>query len=550
MRAGSAADKKLGVAGRVVRRPGSGSLLPAPMEIMPDLSLASSAPSLNRGAEHKPSTDRSLATRRQPLRAQLAVITLAWVFGSVWSTTTTGSALTVFAKGLGASNFQFGLLTALPFLASLMAVPGSVLIECTGQRKRIFLWGFTVQRSLWFLIALAPVWMIARYGASATGDALGVFLTLMLVMYASGAVGGPAWVSWMADIIPPRLNGKYFSRRRQWGILTAVPAAVLVGWLLDRWAFDGNLSILRSCAALFLVCALFGLADIHLFQCVPPAPGTPRTGMQLLGSLREPFRDRPFLGYCGFVGALTFAVNFLGQFSTLYLLEQVGASNMGTQMILVVAPMLAQLLVLGVWGRAADRMGKKPLLVLASAGLVPVGIGWCFVTAHQIWLAYLLSGLGAALWTGVEVANLNLVLETSGSADKQQGGSSYAAVNSVIINIAGCLGGLAAGLIAQAMGNWHWHPSFAWKTFSFYDVLFALSGVLRLAAVIAFVPLLHEPAARPAREALRFITAGLAGLLITTTSQPLRMLGLSRRSRPKARPPHPLPQPVALRKAA
>lgn len=518
---------------------------------MSDVTLTSPPLSLlspTTAPAHDAASDRATRRHRSTLRTQLGVITLAWIFGSVWSTTTTGSALTVFAKSLGASNFQFGLLAALPFVASLLSVPGSMLIECTGERKRVFLWGFTIQRALWFVIALAPLWLIGGYGSAAAGPALEVFLALTFVMYAAGAAGGPAWVSWMADTVPPRLNGTYFSRRRQWGILSGVPAAIIVGCLLDRWSVHGDLAVLRGCAAVFVVCAFFGLADIHLFQFVPPARGKPRTGKQLLGSLREPIRDRPFLGYCGFVGAMTFAVSFLGQFATLYLLEQVCASNMGVQMILVVAPMLAQLLVLGVWGRAADRMGKKPLLVLASAGLVPVGIGWCFVTAHQIWLAYLLSALGAALWTGVEVANLNLTLETSGRGE--HGGSSYAAVNSVIINVAGCMGGLAAGLIAQVLGNWHWHPSFAWKTFSFYDVLFALSAVLRLGTVIAFVPLLHEPAARPTRETLRFITAGLAGLLVTTTSQPLRMVGLSRRRKPRALSAKPIGTAPDRRKAA
>ena len=55
----------------------------------------------------------------------------------------------------------------------------------------------------------------------------------------------------------------------------------------------------------------------------------------------------------------------------------------------------------------------------------------------------------AALWTGVEVANLNYVLEFSGTNDTENGGSSYVAMNSVIINIAGCLGGLSAGVIAK-----------------------------------------------------------------------------------------------------
>src|SRR5690349_11063592 len=99
------------------------------MEIMPDLSLAPSAPASEMTPRLDYSNDRTLRIHGGSLRPRLVVITLAWVFGSVWYTTTSGSALTVFAKGLGASNFQFGLLAALPYIASLMAVPGSILIE-------------------------------------------------------------------------------------------------------------------------------------------------------------------------------------------------------------------------------------------------------------------------------------------------------------------------------------------------------------------------------------------------------------------------------------
>jgi hypothetical protein len=47
------------------------------------------------------------------------------------------------------------------------------------------------------------------------------------------------------------------------------------------------------------------------------------------------------------------------------------------------------------------------------------------------------------------------------------------------------------------------------RAISFYDVLFALSGVLRLAAVAVFLPFIHEPTARTAGEALRFILVSL-----------------------------------------
>ena len=56
----------------------------------------------------------------------------------------------------------------------------------------------------------------------------------------------------------------------------------------------------------------------------------------------------------------------------------------------------------------------SPVLAIASLGLVPIGLGWCLVSPGCLWLGYLLSAAGAALWAGVEVANLNLVLEMAG----------------------------------------------------------------------------------------------------------------------------------------
>jgi MFS family permease len=500
------------------------------MEVLPEISVIDRAfLSAPAGAKSPAGAHDPGAASRRNLRRILGTVTLAWTFGSVWSMTSTGEPLTLFAQKLGASNFQFGLLTALPYLAALLSVAGSLLVDWTGLRKQVFLTAFYPQRAMWFVIALAPLSIISRQGMGASREALSVFLWLMFVMYAVGAVGSPAWTCWMADLVPGRINGAYFSRRRQWGNLTAIPAAIFVGWLFDHVVGPDDMSVLRWCAIVFLCCAVCGLTDIHLFQYVPAISRPRKNGASLLKSLREPFANKQFLRFSLFVGILTFAVNLLGQFATLYLLDQAGASNLSVQMILVVAPMVGQLLVLGIWGRAADRMGKRPLLILASIGLVPVAIGWCFVMPGRLWLGYVLSGLGAALWAGVEVANFNLVLESSGGPQAQpggqgSGGSSFAAVNTVIINLAGCLGGLSAGVLAQMLGDWHCQPSASCKNLSFYDVLFLASAVLRLLAVVMLVPLIHEPAARSTRQALRFVMAGLTAMVIGLSLRPIRLL--------------------------
>ncbi len=229
--------------------------------------------------------------------------------------------------------------------------------------------------------------------------------------------------------------------------------------------------------------------------------------------MREPLRDRQFLCIGTFVGVLTFAMSLMTQFQTLFLLDVLKIGDTATQMMLVVAPMIAQLLVLPAWGAAADRMGKKPMLIIAGLGMVPVTIGWCFITARTAWVGYLLSAAGMALWAGVEVANLNLVLQTSGSRRGRAGGSGFAAVNTLQINIAGLLGGLVAGLVAQRFAAWSWRPIEGFRAFSFYDLLFAGSTVLRLGAVAALLSFIDEPTARSCRQTVGFMAcADLSGL--------------------------------------
>lgn len=473
---------------------------------------------------------------RKSLRSSMGLVTIAWVFGSVWTVAISGTPLTQFARGLDASNFQFGLLAAIPFMASLAALPASLLIERTGLRKKIFFYGLYFQRLLWIPIALVPLAMVHYWGQHAVKPAMGVFLTLMLLMHMGNAIGGPAWTSWMSDLVPDRIRGRYFCRRRQWGILSVIPAALIVGWVLDHYHSADVVQSMGIVAIVFCVACVFGVTDIALFHAVPDIPKAPVKGVHLIKSFTEPLRDKHFLFFAGFVGLMCFAVAAQGQFVTLFLTEKMGIRNMKAQLMLLVTPLLAQLVMLPIWGKIADRYGRKPLLVIGSLGLVPVGVGWVFVSNDHVWIGYAMSMAGAALWSALEVANLNFVLDMSASDEPgRNGGSSYVAVNSVIINIAGCLGGLVFGIIAQGLKDWSWQPIASVRPATFYDVLFISSAALRLAAAVIFLPLIHEVGAKPTREALRFMSSNLYNNAFSAILMPLRALRVTaRESYPEA----------------
>src|SRR5436190_18322123 len=106
------------------------------------------------------------------------------------------------------------------------------------------------------------------------------------------------------------------------------------------------------------------------------------------------------------------------------------------------------------------------------------------------------------------------------------GGNAYVAVNSVIVNIAGCLGGLSAGVIAELLKDWQAYWVF--KTFRGYDILFAVSAVMRLLAVIVFLPFIKDATARPTVQAVRFMMSNVYNNLFNALQQPVKILKLGR----------------------
>jgi MFS family permease len=489
-------------------------------------------------------------------RSAMKKVTCSWVFGAIWATTIGGAPFTMFAYGLGATELYFGLLVAMPFLATLLSLPASLWIDASGARKRIFMISMLTQRLVWLGIAIVPTLLYRSGWPVGPQLALFTFMALMALHHITGAIGGPAWVSWMADLVPDPIRGRYFARRRQWGIISSIPAAWIAGIVLDTFARDGDpTAAIVWAAILFGVTSLAGIADVLLFQFVPdvaPQHATrPQKGAPILGTLVRPLKDKQFVWFCLYVAMLTMAVAPMGQFANLYLVEKLGIKSTQIQLMMLVAPLLGQFLIVPIWGRMADRYGRKPMMAISTFGLVPVGLGWCLMNLGYGWLGYVLSVSGAMLWAAVEIANFNLVLEMSGSADADAakdgkgaaapgGGSGYMSVNSVISAIAGVIGGLGAGWLMYACRNVSFTLGFAMeRPFGAYEILFAASALARLIAGVVFLPRLHEPTARPTSEALVFMTSNLYSNLVGVVAAPIRRVV-------EALTPEPEPMPIRV----
>jgi MFS family permease len=461
-------------------------------------------------------------------RSAMTKVSVAWLFGAIWTTGIAGAPFARYATALGCTDWHFGLLAAMPFLAALLSLPASLWIDASGARKPIFLIALLSQRFMWFAIALLP-WYLRREPSPFNHHlALFVFMAMMAFTHICQAIGGPAWVSWMADLVPEPIRGRYFAKRRQLGIVSAIPTALLAGVLLDRLAPVGDdAAALRWCAILFAIVTLGGVVDIAMFAKVPPVTHRTKNAGPIWLTLLRPLRDRHFRWFCLYMAVLTAAIAPMGQFTTLYLVEKLRINATDVQMMLLVGPLIGQFVIVPVWGRVADRFGRRPMMAIATLGLVPIGLGWCAVGAGHAWLGHVLSIGGAMLWAGVETANFNLVIEMSGTRGDDESeaaggrGSGYVSVNSVILSIAGALGGLGAGWMMTSLRGTS-HVIAGVGTIGPYEMLFIASAALRLFAGVVFLPRLHEPGAKPTREAIEYMADNIYSNVLGVMLDPIK----------------------------
>ncbi len=449
-------------------------------------------------------------------RMVLRQILIAWIFGASWQSITTGATLTRYAKSLHVTEFGFGLLAAIPFFAAFIQLPASFLVERYGHRKWIFLSANLVHRFLWLVIALIP-WIFPD-GQRPTG-----LITLMLVSAVANHTTAPAWYSWLSDIVPSRIRGRYLSRRTQAGQIVSLILTITVGVALDWAEGVSGVALSRVLSLLLAVAAVCGLVDILAFVRIPDQGGHETKRQYGLKELFvEPLRNRSFRFYLGFTALLTFSIGYVGQFSWLYMFDVAGMSNMQANLLLLTIPGGVALLSLPFWGRMIDRIGCKPVAMIATACVIHGGVIWIVIRQGSIMPAYLAVLVAAFAWPGVELASYNIMLGLVRQRRGSERNTAYVALNSVVVAAAGTASGLFGGLLAKGMKDWH--GEFLGLPMTYHCLLFLMSMFFRIFALMSLRGI-EDPRAFTARQAIQYIAADMYSNVQNALMVPVRLAG-------------------------
>lgn len=372
-----------------------------------------------------------------------------------------------YALFLKATTLQVGLLSALPqALGSLFQFFSNVLIRAFGSRKRL-----VVTASLLQGLMYLPILLIFYLDSNRVWHLI-LFATLYWVC---GMTLGPAWNSWMGDLVVEDRRGAYFGRRSKITGAITLFAVLAAGFILEHHA-NARETQYAGFTIIFLLALLSRMASI-LFLAKQYEPDYAVAHESEFGFL-EFLRQARFRNYGRFVlylGLMNFSVFLAAPFFTPYMLQDLHLSYL-VFTVVTSAAIVMKVLSLPIWGRAADRFGARRVLSLTGI-LMPVVPGLWLVSGNVYWLIAIQAYSGF-IWAGFEIAAFSFIFDTTSPAKRATCVAYYN-----MINGAALISGALLGSLIVHMNSLFW---------SKYLLVFLLSGILRFTASVIFLPRLRE----------------------------------------------------------
>lgn len=407
------------------------------------------------------------------LHAPLSTVTVEGALATVFIVLTGGAFLTGLALLWGANDFQIGLLASIPFLAQIAQLGSAWLIDRTGLRKTITIWSSVLARQVWWL--LIPVLFLP------TWPRLELLVGVVIISSVATMVATVGWMTWMADLVPDRIRGRYFGVRSAAVALSTMIATIGGGIIIDAFA-DRNTEE-TGFALIIGIGALFALAAVILLNRIPDKP-TPAAPIGY-DRLTEPLREPSFKHLLRVFFVWNFAIGIAAPFFAPHMLTNL---NMSFTIISIYtsAAAIVAILLNRPWGILIDRFGCKPVMVVTSFGVALVPVAWFFAAADSLWILIPEVIYSAAMWTGFNLAAFNIPIAHSPKGRR----SVYLAMYAVITGLGFFVASLVGGYLAQTWADFR--LTLGGLTFINYHLLFTVSVILRIMAGF-YVTTFHEP---------------------------------------------------------
>lgn len=423
-------------------------------------------------------TNPPLKLSKAETRSTLKALTLEGVSGTLFYSIIGGALLSNFLLDLGAGPVEIGMLASIPLLVNLLQPFGAYLSDRMQSRYGYSICIFGPARLLWIILVLAIWWGSSFHVAE--HQLVQLTLAIIWVTQLLESFGRASWLSWMAALVPQRLRGRYFGFRNSAVSLTNLIGVPLLALVVSNWPggrLQGYSAILVVGIALgitSLVCQFF-MTDVNP-KLVHATHSDAGEGSHIR-TIFSFLQNANFLKFLVYSGLWSFAVNVSAPFFNLYLLDNLSI-DVSVVTLYNSLGAGANLLMLVFWGKLADRVGNRPIMLVVGILVALTPLLWLETGTAPIflWVWFpLLHIIAGGTWAAIDLCNNNLLMGVAPLLHQ----SIYFAIAAAVSGVTGAMGITVGGLLAT-LTNLGGLPG-----------VFALSAVLRLAALLPLV-FVHE----------------------------------------------------------
>lgn len=312
--------------------------------------------------------------------------------------------LPVLLTRLGASNFQVGLLTAMP------AITGLLLAMAIGrflQRQRQIVPWYSRARFVFLmsyaLTGLAIIVVPPEYQVTAV-------LVIWAIATLPSIILNVCFSVVMNAIAGPK--GRYELMSRRWSVLglTSALTVAVAGYLLERLPFPLNYQLVFIGLSAGGLISLYFSSHIQLPDAAPPSPQAESGARGGLGSLVAMVRDEPAFGT--FVLKRFIFLSGIALAAPIFPLYYVRVANATDAQIGLIGTAQGVTLLVGyrLWTRLSQARGARLVLLCTTLGLGLFPLSVALTTSFPLIL--MLAGLAGIFQAGLDLVFFDELMKT------------------------------------------------------------------------------------------------------------------------------------------
>lgn len=385
-----------------------------------------------------------------------------------------------FALLFGASALQIALIQGSgQLMVASGQLFGAVVIRRLKRRKPWILFSMSLHAGSW-LFVLAGAYLTGNPWVILAAFAFGLFSTNM---------AGPAWISWMNELVPREIRGRYWGNRNRISGVVQFFGIITAGFILSR--FPEKPEILWVFGIFFIVAFFFralGMVPMSLqTENRQESEESIEDSTDTLKGFAKDLLTTSFGRFVLFNSSMIFAAALMGPSIPLYLLKSLGLGYFSYTIVMMTS-MVLTFLAMNYWGPLSDRFGNYRILAVTGAALPIIGIGWAFARTLPVLIA--VQALAGFSWAGFNLASTNFIFDSQPARKTGRTMAYFAALS----NIFAFSGSLVSGVLCSIVVNW----DIPLLKDGNYETIFILSGILRLLVYLIFIRKFTE--VRPVEE--------------------------------------------------